>query len=145
MAKQPPQSVDSTPDEYAQVTPRNLHPTSDIRFVITEIATLTAQVTRLIDDVRDLNAKVDPGQTTRLVDDVKSVKDKLDEVRHTVTFVRGAMYVIAGIMGVVVLIAGWIVVGRVNIRVERAPASATAATPATVETPPAPTTQTPKS
>lgn len=68
-----------TPSDFPSVTPRDLYPTSDIRFVLVEIGKLSSSVERLIVDV-------------------KSQSDKLDVVRHQVTFVRGAMWVIGGLI-----------------------------------------------
>ena len=39
------------PREVVQTTPRDLHPTSDIRFVMVEIARLTTEVKRLMSPV----------------------------------------------------------------------------------------------
>lgn len=62
MARRPsgPSSGDeSTPREYAQTPPpRDLHPTSDIRFVIHEIGNLTAKVDRLIEDTKSGSDKI---------------------------------------------------------------------------------------
>jgi HAMP domain-containing protein len=60
----------STPDEYPAAPPRDLYPTSDIRFVLTEIGKLTATV-------------------DRLVSDSKSHGDKLDQIRHQATYIKG--------------------------------------------------------
>src|ERR1700733_932369 len=49
----------TTPSEFAQVPPRDLYPTSDIRFVLVEIGKLSASVDRLIDDVSAQGTKVD--------------------------------------------------------------------------------------
>jgi phage shock protein A len=54
---------------------------SDLRFVLVEIGKLTSSVERLISDV-------------------KSMGEKVDELRHQVTFVRGGLYVISGILAV---------------------------------------------
>lgn len=77
---------DTAPQDFPQVTPRDLHPTSDIRFVITEVAKLTTQVERLIQDVGKLDTKV-------------------DAVCHQVTFVKGALWVIGGLMAIMGVVA----------------------------------------
>lgn len=59
--------------------PRDLYRTSDIRFVMMELTKLTVQVERLIADV-------------------SKGSDKLDVVRHQISFVKGAMWVL-GIFG----------------------------------------------
>ena len=54
--------------------PRDLHNTSDIRFVMHEIGKLSANVDRLIADV-------------------SAQGEKIDELRHQATFVKGGLYV----------------------------------------------------
>jgi hypothetical protein len=60
---------------------QDLHPTSDIRFVIHEIGKLTTKVDRLIEDV-DKHG------------------DKIDAVRHQVSFVKGAFWVFSGLIAI---------------------------------------------
>lgn len=98
MAKPPierDQSNQITPDVFAQVTPRDLHPTSDIRFVMIELGKLTANVERLITDVASHGAKI-------------------DAMRHQVSFVKGAIWIASGVLGLAVLLAGWYVQGRIT-------------------------------
>ena len=95
MAK-PPKLVDqssSTPSDYPQSTPRDLHPTSDIRFVMVEVGKLTASVDRLIADV-------------------KSQGEKVDAIRHQVTFIKGAMWTIGALIAVLTLLAKWPEIAR---------------------------------
>jgi hypothetical protein len=57
-----PKGTEQTPEspqDFAQVTPRDLYPTSDIRFVMMELGKLGANVERLIADVRSQGEKVD--------------------------------------------------------------------------------------
>lgn len=65
------------PKDFPGVTPRDLYPTSDIRFVMIEVGKLSSSVDRLIADV-------------------KSQGDKIDAVRHQVTFVKGGFYFLTG-------------------------------------------------
>lgn len=51
----------------------------DQRFVLLEIGKLSSNVERLITDV-------------------KSMGEKVDGLRHQVTFVRGALYVVSGVL-----------------------------------------------
>lgn len=75
MAKPPGRSdLAREPDDFPQTTPRDLYPTSDIRFVMTEIAKLSAQVERLIKDVG--------GQ-----------EEKIDALRHQATYIKGGLAV----------------------------------------------------
>ena len=48
-----------TPRDFPDVTPRDLYPTSDIRFVLLEIGKLTSKVDRLIHDVDEQDEKLD--------------------------------------------------------------------------------------
>lgn len=75
--KRPPSDgSNQTPSNFPDVvTPRDLHATSDIRFVMLEIGKLTSSVDRLIADV-------------------KSQGDKIDTIRHHVSFIKGAAWVI---------------------------------------------------
>ncbi|GJI95589.1 hypothetical protein GTP81_19010 [Rugamonas sp. FT107W] len=52
---------------------------ADLRFVLLEIGKLSSNVERLITDV-------------------KSMGEKVDGLRHQVTFVRGALYVVSGVL-----------------------------------------------
>ena len=58
MVKRPPEHV-GPPDVFADMPPRDLHPTSDIRFVMIEVGKLSANVERLILDVATHGAKID--------------------------------------------------------------------------------------
>lgn len=111
--KKPPiHEVDAPPSEYAQVPPpRDLHPTSDIRFVIQEVAKLSTQVERLISDVKDLSGKVNPGQVERLVADLKATSDKVDQVQLGVSYVKGALKTVGIFFGAVIAIAGLVIAG----------------------------------
>lgn len=62
----------------------------DMQFVLLEIGKLSSNVERLLVDV-------------------KSMGDKVDSLRHQVTFVRGILYVLSGVMatGVYLLTSKW--------------------------------------
>lgn len=121
MAKPPGKLNDATPGELPQVTPRELHPTSDIRFVMLETQKLATLVDRLVTDVRALEAKVDPGQISRLADDLKEVKADLKEVKgkvsaveHSMSFVKGASWVVG------ILFAALLAIGGLTLNAVRA-------------------------
>ena len=61
--------------------PKDLYPTSDIKFVILKIG--------------ELGTKVD-----RLIDNIKGHGEKIDAVRHRFSFVKGALWVIGGLVGI---------------------------------------------
>jgi hypothetical protein len=79
VARRPP-AQDQKPEEFPQTTPRDLHPTSDIRFVMVEIAKLTTKVDRLIEDV--------DGQDK-----------KIELLMHQSTFIKGGIAVAVIAMG----------------------------------------------
>jgi hypothetical protein len=78
-----PQPEQDTPKTFPQVVPQDLYPTSDIRFVMMEIGKLTANVDRLIQDV-------------------KGQGDKIDTLRQQASYIKG------GIAVAVLLIGGFI-------------------------------------
>lgn len=82
------------PEEQPQGQPRDLHPTSDIRFVMTEVATLTERISNLIDRVDGLK------------DDGKDAKTRLHEIEKSISFVKGAIWVFGALSGVALLILG---------------------------------------
>jgi hypothetical protein len=69
-------------------------------------------IVQLTADVGKLTAKVD-----RLIDDQKGIGEKVDTVRHTVSFVRGAVWVIGGIIAVAIFIVGLYLSGRLSITI----------------------------
>ena len=77
----PPPSAQSGP-------PVELYPMTDIRFVILRIGELSSKVDRLVADVADQNKK-------------------LGEVRDKITFVRGAVWVLGGLMTLLTVGLGW--------------------------------------
>ncbi len=86
-----------TPQEFAQTTPRDLHPTSDIRFVITEVAKLSTLVERLIKDVEEQGKKV-------------------DKLNSQATFIKGGMAVGAIAIG----LFGWFITSLIDGKLQAA-------------------------
>ncbi|WBT04810.1 hypothetical protein PFY01_09075 [Brevundimonas vesicularis] len=72
--------------------------------------------------------KVDALQAT-----VDKLETQVDDVRAKVSFVRGAAWVVGGVIAVVVLVVGWLVAGDLRLKVEAgkedAPPSAPAVLP----------------
>jgi len=93
--KSPP---DSPPEEFAQTTPRDLYATSDIRFVMLKIG--------------ELMTKVDG-----LVTSVDKQSDKIDKLEHRVTFVKGAMWVIGGLLAFLSVAVVWYFSGKLAITI----------------------------
>lgn len=97
MAKKPvDSSSEVVPSEFPSTTPRDLHPTTDIRFVIHELGKLTSKVERLIVDV-DGHGK------------------KIGEVKDAITFVKGAIWVVGGGAIIVSTIVGLILSGKISV------------------------------
>jgi hypothetical protein len=61
-------------------------------------------------EIGKLSTKVD-----RLIADVDGHGDKIDAVRHQVTFVKGALWVIGGVLAIMALLAGWYFSGKLSI------------------------------
>ncbi|MCK1706134.1 hypothetical protein IVA86_33215 [Bradyrhizobium sp. 146] len=98
MAKRPPndQGEVTTPTDFPAVVPRDLHPTTDIRFVIHELGKLTSQVVRLIEDV-DSHGK------------------KIGEVKDAINFVKGALWVLGAVVVVGGSILSLILSGKISV------------------------------
>jgi hypothetical protein len=78
-----PGDSNAPPKEVVSVTPRELHPVADIRFVMIELGKLTAQVERLIGDVNILVGKLDSNleaSSARFA----TVQEKLTTLDHRV-------------------------------------------------------------
>jgi hypothetical protein len=99
----PPEVPD--PEDFPQTTPRDLYATSDIRFVMLEIG-------KLMTKVEGLSSSVD------------KQGDKLDDIAHKVTFVKGALWVIGGLITVGLLILGWYLSGKLSVTYTPTPPAA---------------------
>jgi hypothetical protein len=93
-----PTGHDSPPEEFPQTNPRDLYATSDIRFVMLKIG--------------ELMTKVD----TLLVN-VEKQGDKIDKLEHKVTFVKGAMWVIGGMLAFLSVAVLWYFSGKLSVTV----------------------------
>jgi len=76
-------------------SPTDLYDTTDIRFVMREVAKLSTQVDRLIQDVGKHG-------------------EKLDDVRHQISFVKGAVSVIGGLIVIFGGVAVWYFKGKIG-------------------------------
>ena len=94
MAK-PPIEAPREPEDFPQTTPRDLHPTSDIRFVMIEIAKLSTLVERLIKDVANQ-------------------EEKIDALRHQATYIKGGLAVAVVAIG----LFGWFISQLVSGKLE---------------------------
>jgi hypothetical protein len=96
VARAPRDSTNPTTADFPEVTPRNLHDTSDIRFVMIEIGKLTT-------GMEGLTKSID-----KLVEKVEKQGDKIEDLRRSVSFVRGIVWAF-GILGILVVpILGWL-------------------------------------
>src|ERR1700682_5623301 len=83
------------PQDFPQVPPRDLYPISDIRFVMTEIGKLTANVERLIVDV-------------------KSHSEKLQTIRDQSTYIKGWIAAAVLLVGAFITIASFFLSGKAD-------------------------------
>ena len=97
MAKRPP-GPDTLPEEFPQTNPRDLYATSDIRFVMLKIG--------------ELMTKVDS-----LVSSVDKQGDKIDKLEHKVSFVKGAMWVLGGMLAFLSVAVLWYFSGKLSVTV----------------------------
>ena len=89
-------SQDTSPKDFPQTTPRDLHSTSDIRFVMLSIGELTTKVDALIKTVDGHG-------------------DKIDDLRLKVSFVKGAVWVLGGLLAILIIAATWYFSGKLSI------------------------------
>ena len=115
------------PTDEPRGQPRDLHPTSDIRFAITEIAKYGERVdnlaTRISDLKSDLSDKIGDLKT-----DVSGADDRLDSIEKQISFVRGAMWVFGVLFTIALVVIAvlewrtwnqWVVVGLAALFVVR--------------------------
>ncbi len=98
MSRPPQPSHDGSgppPGTLAGPPPRDLYATSDIRFVLVEIGKLGAQVERLIHDTARHG-------------------DKIDQVRHQISFVKGALWVVGGLIVMFGAVVIWYLKARIG-------------------------------
>lgn len=79
--------VEEPPSQFASTTPPQT-PMMDHSFTLQAIMDLKGTVS-------SLGTKVD-----RLIDDVAKQSDKLDTIRNQISFVKGAMWVIGGLLAI---------------------------------------------
>lgn len=85
---------EGAPREQPQGTPRDLHPTSDIRFVMTEVAKLTERIDNLIERVGDMKGAS------------KETSDKLVDIEKSIAFVKGAVWVFGIFFSIALVVIG---------------------------------------
>jgi hypothetical protein len=127
VAKQPPHSDAELPHELANVTPpKDLYATSDIRFVMTEVAKLQTQHTYVEKELGEARA------------DMKDVRDRLARLETRVDHLPGKGFMVAVVVATLAITSGIVTVapklqsvfGNVaSVAPLPAPAAATRQTP----------------
>jgi hypothetical protein len=104
------------PRDFAEVPPRDLHATSDIRFVMRETATLRERVDGLTKAIDNLGPSFEKAlekhaadmkeRATDLKVDLKATDAKVSDIEKAVSFVKGALWVLGGLFAVAVVLLG---------------------------------------
>lgn len=104
------------PDEQPQGSPRDLHPTSDIRFVIVEVSKLEERVAGLVAALEKLAPTFEKALEKHAADvkervgeiraDGKENHDKLIEIEKSFSFVKGALWVFGGLFTIALVVIG---------------------------------------
>ena len=81
-------SEQGSPTDEPRGTPRDLHPTSDIRFAITEIAKYGERIDNLAEKIAEMKA------------DVAGADGRLDQIEKGISFVKGAVWVFGGLFAI---------------------------------------------
>lgn len=129
MAKSPPRlpTGPTTPDDFVEVEPTELHPTNNIRFVMWEVARLTERLEALakaFEKSAESSDRLADKQATSLKDalglhatdikeriaevkvDVKEARNELREIDKKVAYVQGATRMLAAFSVIATLILG---------------------------------------
>jgi hypothetical protein len=89
-----PKNEQGSPTEEPRGPPRDLHPIADIRFVITELATLGQKIENLAEKISEMKSEQKDG------------RDRLHSIEKGVAFVKGALWVFGGIFAIMLVILG---------------------------------------
>lgn len=100
-AKAPLRGVDAPPEDFAQVPPRNLHDTSDIRFVMVEMGKLTERLDGLIAAVEKLPPAIEKSAERQTADmkerfvevkaDIKDSREKIQGLTNDISTFKGGL------------------------------------------------------
>lgn len=85
---------EAPPEEPQSSPPRDLYATSDIRFVMTEVAKFGERIDNLAERLADLKS------------DGKETRDRLLEIEKGISFVKGAMWVFGGLFAIALVVVG---------------------------------------
>jgi hypothetical protein len=120
------EGVPPSEEELAQVTPRDLYPISDIRFVMKAVAQLETKVDRLIDDVKVQGTQF-AGLTEQIHSTEKVVCDKIHAVDKTVHGFKMGTYIGGGILAAAAVVFWFIEGDRITAILKQSPPQTTAA------------------
>jgi hypothetical protein len=100
-AKTPLRGVDVPPEDFAQVPPRNLHDTSDIRFVMVEMGKLTERLDGLVAAVDKLPPAIEKSAEKHTADmkerfvevkaDLKESREKIQGLANDISAFKGGL------------------------------------------------------
>jgi hypothetical protein len=94
-----PERDESAPAEGAEGTPgRDARPALDTHFLLLEVGKLLHSSERLVKDIEKIDKKLD------------SMDDDISELKHSSSFLKGAMWVIGGL----VVLSGILIAAYVN-------------------------------
>jgi len=112
----PPPDGSEVPQEFAASAPRELHATSDIRFVMRETAALSERIEGLSKAIEKLGPGFDKALEKNATDlkeriadlksDAKESVEKIREIENSVSFVKGVMWVLGGLFAIAIVILG---------------------------------------
>lgn len=94
MASHPPSSQGSTPSDLSGPPPKDLYPTSDIRFVITEVTKLQAQQEFILRDLHESRG------------DIRDVRDRLARLEERVEHLPSKGFIVAVVTTALVIVGG---------------------------------------
>jgi hypothetical protein len=116
-----PTIVDESPADFPQTTPRDLHDTSDIRFVMRDVATLTERIDALTKAVEKIGPSFEKALDKQMVDmkerfselkaEIKESNGKQVEIKSSIDTFKGGMKVLGWVyalaLTVVTLFLAW--------------------------------------
>ena len=105
-----PTDEEGPPRSFPEVAPaRDLHATSDIRFVMIEVAKYGERIERLTKDVEKLGDKFSA--------DMEKHNGKISQLEKAVDRVKTGAYVVAAVLSVVGIVIWWAVGERITTAV----------------------------
>lgn len=105
MAWEGKKGEEGVPADEPRGPPRDLHPTSDIRFAITEIAKYGERVDNLVTKIGEF--KIDLSEKIAdLKAEASKADDRLDGIEKKISFVQGAMWVFGVLFTIALVIIG---------------------------------------